>query len=217
MYYNTIFFLDIYSIMSLNNMNCFKKYDLLVVSPGGSCQTILMNLISGSNNKLIMNPISDDDNLKHLSSYENSVFNCNEFEKVIYVYRHPLLVINSHFRRNWYKMQYKKISNFSDYNSGHLFDNKDDLFNTCLKENKDISNTSQHLDNWIKYPGKIYFIDISKPNEEELVNFLGFKINNLDKIAGNTKYENKKEVIEFFEKIHNENLVKIKNRNVKSV
>lgn len=88
--------------MSVNNNYNFKNYELLVVSPGGSCQTILNDLILKSNDKIKMNLISDDDNLKHLSSYENSVFNCNEFEKIIYVYRHPLLVLNSHFRRKWY-------------------------------------------------------------------------------------------------------------------
>lgn len=199
--------------MSSNNNYCFKKYNLLVVSPGGSCQTVLMDLILKSTNNITMNPISDDDNLKHLSSYENSVFNCNEFEKVLYVYRHPLSVINSHYRRNWYKMQYKKISTFSDYNEDHLFDNKNELFNKCLEENKDISNTSQHLNNWIKYTGKIYFININEPNKEELFEFLGFEIHNLNKIVGNTKYENKKEVIDFFEKIHNENLIKIESKN----
>ena len=203
--------------MSLNNNVFFKKYNLLVVSPGGSCQTILMQLISKSNNKIIMNPLSDNDNLKHLSSYENSVFNSNEFEKVLYVYRHPLLVINSHFRRDWYKMQYKKISTFSDYSQDHLFNNKDELFNKCLEENKDISNTSQHLNNWIKYPGKIYFINVNKPNKKELFEFLGFEIHNLDKLVGNNKYEDKKEVIDLFEKIHNENLIKIENKNKKTL
>lgn len=199
--------------MSVNNNYCFKKYNLLVISPGGSCQTVIMDLILKSNKKIKMNLISDDDNLKHLSSYENSVFNSNEFEKVLYVYRHPLLVINSHFRRDWYKMQYKKISTFLDYSQEHLFNNKDELFNKCLEENKDIFNTTKHLNNWIKYPGKIYFINIDKPNKEELFEFLGFEIYNLNKIIANQKYENKKEVIDFFEKIHNENLIKIENKN----
>lgn len=66
-------------------------------------------------NKIVINYLNDTNNLKHLSSYQNSVFNCNKFEKVLYVYRHPLLIINSHFRRNWYKVQYRKISTFSDY------------------------------------------------------------------------------------------------------
>ena len=43
--------------------------------------------------------------------------------------------------------------------------------------------------------------------------FLGFEIYNLNKIIANQKYENKKEVIDFFEKIHNENLIKIENKN----
>ena len=199
--------------MSVNNNYCFKKYNLLVISPGGSCQTVIMDLILKSNNKLKMNNINDHDNLKHLSSFENSVFNSNEFEKVLYVYRHPLLVVNSHFRRNWYKMQYKKISTFSDYNEEHLFNNKDELFNKCLEENKDIFNTTEHLNNWIKYPGEIYFININKINKEELFEFLGFEIYNLNKIIPNKKYESKKEVIDLFEKIHNENLIKIENKN----
>ena len=201
--------------MSLNNNYCFKKYNLLVISPGGSCQTVIMDLILKSNKKLKMNDINDNDNLKHLSSFENSVFNSNEFEKVLYVYRHPLLVVNSHFRRNWYKMQYKKISTFSDYNEEHLFNNKDEFFNKCLEENKDIFNTTEHLSNWIKYPGEIYFININKINKEELFEFLGFEIYNLNKIDVNkmNKYESKKEVIDLFEKIHNENLIKIENKN----
>ena len=199
--------------MSVNNNYCFKKYNLLVISPGGSCQTVIMDLILKSNKKLKMNDKNDNDNLKHLSSFENSVFNSNEFEKVLYVYRHPLLVVNSHFRRNWYKMQYKKISTFSDYNEEHLFNNKDELFNKCLEENKDIFNTTEHLNNWIKYPGEIYFINIDKINKEELFEFLGFEIYNLNKIIPNQKYENKKEVIDLFEKIHNENLIKIENKN----
>ena len=199
--------------MSVNNNYCFKKYNLLVISPGGSCQTVIMDLILKSNKKVKMNDINDHDNLKHLSSFENSVFNSNEFEKVLYVYRHPLLVVNSHFRRNWYKMQYKKISTFSDYNEEHLFNNKDELFNKCLEENKDIFNTTEHLNNWIKYPGEIYFININKINKEELFEFLGFEIYNLNKIIPNEKYESKKEVIDLFEKIHNENLIKIENKN----
>ena len=199
--------------MALNNNNWFKKYDLLVVSPGGSCQTIVMKLISESNTKIKMNNPMDNDNLKHLSSYENSIFNCSDFGKVIYVYRNPLSVINSHFRRKWYKMQYKKISAFSHYNNEHLFDNKNDLFDMCLAEKKDVSNTSQHLDNWIKYPGKIYFIDVSNPNVKELSDFLGFEVHNLNNIVSTTNYENKQEVIDFFEDIHRENLTKIRNKN----
>lgn len=199
--------------MAVNNNICFKQYDLLVVSPGGSCQTVLMDLIIKSNKTIKMNPMSDDDNLKHLSSYENSVFNSNSFEKVLYVYRHPLSVINSHFRRNWYKMQYKKISSFFDYNKNHLFENKNDLFANCIKNNKDVSNVSQHLDNWIKYPGKIYFLDINNPNLKKMFEFLGFEIHNLDTILEINRYTETKEVVDFFEKIHNECLLKIKNKN----
>lgn len=68
-------------------------------------------------------------------------------------------------------MQYKKISTFTDYNNEHLFDNKNDLFNKCLKENKDLSNISQHLNNWIKYPGRIYFPNIDNPNKKNYSNF----------------------------------------------
>ena len=82
----------------------------------------------------------------------------------------------------------------------------------CLAE-KNVSNTSQHLDNWIKYPGKIYFIDVSNPNVKELSDFLGFEVHNLNNIVSNTKYENKQDVIDFFEDIHRENLTKIRNKN----
>ena len=75
----------------------FKNYDLLVISPGGSCQTILMEMIKESNNNISMNLVSDADNLKHLSSYKNSIFNASSFSKILYIHRYPLKVLNSHF------------------------------------------------------------------------------------------------------------------------
>lgn len=200
--------------MSLNNNINFKNYELLVVSPGGSCQSIIMNLIKKTRN-IHMNDVNDSDNLKHLSNYQNSVFNCNSFKKILYVYRDPLSVINSHFRRGWYKMQYKKISSFLDYNKEHLFDNKHNLFDSCIKDKKDNSNVSKHLDNWISYPGKIYFLNIDSPNKKELFDFLGFEINGFDKIVFQNKYEDKIEVTNFFKNINEDCLSKIKNRNNK--
>lgn len=198
----------------LNQIEVFKNYDLLVISPGGSCQTILMDMIIESNNNISMNLRSDADNLKHLSSYKNSIFNASSFSKILYIHRDPLKVLNSHFNRNWYKMQYKKISNYSDFNKNHLFDDKNTLFKECLKEKKDLTNISQHFYNWCDYNGKIYFLDIDNPDKKSLFKFLEFEIKRFDEIDSNkTKYDDPSDIVLFYKEIDSKIKTKIKEIN----
>lgn len=169
----------------------FCEYDLLVISPGGSCQTYIMNeIIKQKPDNYYTNDINDVDNLKDLSSYKNSVITCNKIKRVLYIFNNTLLSIQSHFNRNWYKMQYRKISKFEDFNENHLFDDENLLFNEVIKTNKDISNISKHFYNWIDYPNNIYFLDASSDyNEQELALFLGFnlKLNFDNKVRTNHK------------------------------
>ena len=191
--------------MSLQNNEYFKEYDLMIVSPGGCCHTLIYDLITRSINeqniKLNMNSRDDNDNLKHISDFKNSVFNSNKVKKILYIYRNTLSIINSHFRRNWYKMQYKKISKYEDYNSEHLFDNKSELFENCLNKKKDISNVSQHVMNWSEYKGDIYFLNIDYINKKSLFNFLGFKINDIDDIKYKNTYIDEECIIKFYKNI----------------
>ena len=51
----------------------FCEYDLLVISPGWSSQTyIMVEIIKQKPNNYTINMSDDSDNLKHLSSFENS-------------------------------------------------------------------------------------------------------------------------------------------------
>ena len=164
-------------VKRIDNRDFFVEYDLIIVSPGGSAQTFIMNWIENKKpHDYMINETSDSDNLKHLSSFENSVFNGNKVKRVLYVFNNTLLSILSNFRRNWYNMQYRKISKYEDYNSIYLFDNQTQLFDQVMKSNQDISNVSAHFYNWLKYTGKIYFLDVNNIDEVQLSKFVGFDI-----------------------------------------
>lgn len=204
--------------MSLLNTDYYKKYDLIIVSQGGCCHTIIHKLISESidkqNIKLIMNDINDKDNLKHMSDYKNSIFNSQKVSKVLYIYRNTLSIINSHFRRNWYKMQYRKISKYDDFNDKNLFDTKSELFESCLKEKKDLSNVYKHILNWSSYSGDIYFLNIDYIDKKSLFNFLGFEIYDIDIVNCKNIYNDEENITNFYNEIDDElKNIFIKNKN----
>ena len=201
----------------INNKEFFLEYDLVVISPGGSAQTFVMNWIGDQKSSdYTMNKQDDSDNLKHLSSFENSVFNCCKVSRVLYIFNNTLLSILSNFRRNWYCMQYRKISKYEDFVPNHLFDTPTQLFDQVMKSNQDISNVSTHFYNWLKYPGKIYFLDVNDIDHTQLSKFLGFNLTPLN-ISNNKRhtYPNIPEDIKQFYKNIDETIryqIKIKNK-----
>jgi hypothetical protein len=197
--------------------NFFCKYDLIIVSPGGSAQSFIMDLINKQKPQGYKINLGDDsDNLKHLSSFENSVFNANKVKRVLYIFNSTLLSILSNFRRNWYCMQYRKISKYEDFNSSHLFATPDDLFEQVIKTNQDVSNVSAHFYNWLKYTENIYFLDVNEIDDNKLNKFLGFKLDLSLSISNELrhKYPNIPLDITLFYKNIDENIkhqIKIKN------
>lgn len=196
----------------------FCEYDLLIISPGGSCQSYIMNeIIKQKSDNYYINNLNDEDNLKHCSSYKNSLINCNKIKRVLYIFNNTLLSILSHFNRNWYEMQYRKISTFVDFNENHLFNDKNLYFDEVIKMNKDISNISKHFYNWINYPQNIYFLNLSNSyNEQDLNHFLGFnlklKINNNLRIFHENIPDN---IINFYKNIDNDIIKIIIDKNLK--
>ncbi len=166
------------NIRKLIDKDFYCEYDLIIISPGGTTQTFVMNeILKQKPNNYAINSPDDLDNLKHISSPENSVFNCNKVHRVLYIFNNTLLSILSNFRRGFYKMQYKKISKFIDFNEKYLFNNKNELFEELEKTNSDISNVSKHFYNWFNYTGNIYFLDVNNINTNKLDDFLGFQLN----------------------------------------
>lgn len=192
----------------------FCEYDLLVISPGGSSQTYIMDeIIKQKPNNYTINMSDDSDNLKHLSSFENSVFNCKKINRVLYIFNNTLLSILSNIRRKWYKMQYRKISKFEDFNNNYLFENQKDLFIEDQKINKDISNVSVHFYNWLKYPNNIFFLNVNDYDQNKLNNFLDFELKL--EIKSNNRYLNyviPNEICDFYDKIDKDIKLIIKNK-----
>ena len=62
----------------------------------------MVEIIKQKPNNYTINMSDDSDNLKHLSSFENSVFNCNKINRVLYIFNNTLLSILSNIRRKWY-------------------------------------------------------------------------------------------------------------------
>ena len=201
------------NVRKLIDSDFYCEYDLVIISPGGASQTYIMNeIIKQKPNNYSINSPDDFDNLKHISSYENSVFNCNKINRVLYIFNNSLLSILSNFRRRFYKMQYRKISKFNDFNEKYLFNNENELFEEIKKCNKDISNISKHFYNWLSYSGNIYFLNVNDIDCNKLNDFLGFNLNLNINSSHRHNYDNIPEfILNFYLKIDGEIIQLIKN------
>lgn len=81
--------------MTTQNKEFFKIYDLLVISPGGSEQTAFMTEIEKQKPVgYVINQHSDNDNMKHISSPKSSLFQSNQYKRIIYVFNDTLCSID---------------------------------------------------------------------------------------------------------------------------
>jgi hypothetical protein len=127
----------------------FVDYHLYLISPGGAGCSHIHSLLD-RNGGLIKNDVDDRDNLKHLSSPDQSSYQCNNFRSVVYLYNDPLSAIVSHYRRGWQLMQHKKVIDKPEDLMISEVSNLQSLQETVLKLKRDVFGVEKHFYNWIK-------------------------------------------------------------------
>lgn len=100
--------------------------DIVIYPPGGVGYSELFKIIKKYNNNIKINDINDVDKLKHKPIN-------NITKRALYIMNDPLLAILSHYRRNWSKIQMRKLNNYK-YNNLSL----ENLFSETEKKNRDI-------------------------------------------------------------------------------
>lgn len=131
------------------NKDFFIDYHLYLISFGGAGCSHIHSLLD-MNSRLIKNDVDDRDNLKHLSSPDQSTYQCNNFRSVVYLYNDPLRAIVSHYRRGWQLMQHKKLIAKPKDLMIEEVSNLKLLQETVLKIKRDVFGLEQHFYNWIK-------------------------------------------------------------------
>lgn len=110
---------------------------ILVVGSGGNGQSYFMKFLR--KNKIEINDEHDRDNIKHLPSPK--FLNITDKKiRIIFLYNHPYMAIQSHFRRGWGYKQLTKLGN--PYN---------------LKPN-DLDNIKSFNEKIIQHKKKIYLV-----------------------------------------------------------
>jgi len=125
-------------------------YDLVVVSPGGVGCTYFMNKLI-KRTKLKINDILDAknnpiDRIKHISS-PTKIEARFKIKKAIFIFNDPLLVIKSHFKRGWTKLQIPKLGNPFSIDPEISYSN----YLKLVEENQhDIFGIEYQFDNWVQ-------------------------------------------------------------------
>lgn len=195
----------------INNKDYFYKYEVLVVSSGGSGCTFINEKISKHLPELSTNPTDNVDNFKHLYSPHSHLMHYNKFKKIIFVYNDPLKSILSHFRRGWAVMQHKQIAPISEHIDYDLLESKESYFNYVVNQKKDGFGVINHAKRWLNYD-QCLFVDLreAKTTSRRISEYLGIDIDiNLKQRTSKLDSINPK-VIDLYQKWDSEIQNKIK-------
>jgi hypothetical protein len=166
-----------------------KKYDALIISPGGGGTTYFLEYLNKHTN-LKYNDIHDKDGLKHMSfNKENKINNVN-CDKIIYIYSDPKLAIDSHYRRKWPKQQLLKLGD-----PYHLKNTNNDINifkNSVIEKNRDMYGIEKQFDFFLNNQNlnkKILFIDFYNitNTKNKIANFLNIDKHLLDGLSINKR------------------------------
>jgi hypothetical protein len=202
---------DILFIQEITSFNLEKLYiyilmnlNVLVVGAGGNGQTYFMQFLK--KHQLIVNHITDQDKLKHMS-HPNKIPKNIKIKRCIFLYNNPYDSIHSHYRRKWYKVQINKLGNPYKINCANI--NNINTYNEyCIKHNKDIFGIEYQFDNWFEKGNTnipILFLDFNDIlNKKDIIdNFLGKKLNyNLFEVKERSNKEYNKEVTDIYDKLY---------------
>jgi len=172
-----------------------KKYDALIISPGGGGTTYFLKYLN-DNTDLKINHIHDIDGNKHISTDQKNKLNNINCDKIIYLYNDPKLAIDSHYRRNWGKTQLLKLGD--PYNIKNIINDKNAFEKNIIEKNKDLYGIESQFDFFLNDKGinkDILFIDFNniQNNKHTISDFLKIDskvFNNLSINKRNSSYDN---------------------------
>ena len=158
--------------VTLGHRSNENERDVYVVGAGGAGQTSIMKHLQRQS--IRTNHVDDKDGLKHCPFRSDL---CGGTPK-LYVYGHPALVVQSHYRRNWEKIQANKLN--PGVNTSQMPASAEDY----LKLNDDpYFSMEKHMGQWLeKCPSLLAVtIDDVVQHPERVAEHLGI---NVDKVKG---------------------------------
>lgn len=184
-----------------------------IVGWGGSGQTYLIRFFENVL-KFKTNDISGFDGLKHghfgILKKQKNRYVCIDYEKMkssfnFYIYTHPVLMIQSHFRRRWQNLQCLRMTGVKQYMPNTL----EEYMKIVTSENRDLFMLKSHYESWKNCPNfiPIEIGDISKYTKQ-LSHLLGVDVSLLQKI----KIKPRNSVIDEKNENYNEFYVNIYNQ-----
>jgi len=188
---------------------------ILVVGSGGNGQSYFMKFLR--KNKIEINDEHDRDNIKHLSSPK--FLNITDKKiRIIFLYNHPYMAIQSHFRRDWGYKQLTKLGNpynlqLDDVENINTFNQK-----FLQQKKKDLYGIEDQFYNWLnsdlQFP--IYFLNFNDIiNEKKNINKFVKKELNYSLFNYSSRNSRNNNSLKLYEKIYAKMNKKSKKNNIK--
>lgn len=166
-----------------------KRYDALIISPGGGGTTYFLEYLK-KNTNLQCNDTYDLDGFKHMSFNKEHKINSVNCDKIIYIYSDPKLAIDSHYRREWAKDQLLKLGD--PYHLQNTINDKNSFRKQVIQKRRDVYGIEKQFDFFLKNNNlnkRILFIDFYniRNTTDKIANFLKIDKHSLDGLRINTR------------------------------